>query len=53
VKSCYKEVFRSIESNEELSFETPACEDMSLGADELNRVENNDKKRIVKGRLYV
>jgi hypothetical protein len=41
VRSGYKEVFGRIESSresEESSLETPACRDMSLGAEELNWV---------------
>jgi hypothetical protein len=56
VQNCNKEVFSTRVNNEELGFETPACQDMSLGAEELNRVEsselqlqNNGKKEI---RLY-
>jgi hypothetical protein len=39
VQSGYKEEFRSWQQQqrrEESSFETPACQDMSLGAEELN-----------------
>jgi hypothetical protein len=36
VQSGYKEVFSSIEWSEELSYETPAWQDMSLEAEELN-----------------
>jgi hypothetical protein len=37
VQSVYKEVFRNIEQDgTESSFETPACQNMSLGAEELN-----------------
>jgi hypothetical protein len=35
VKSGYKEAFSHLRKTE-VSFETPACRDMSLGADELN-----------------
>jgi hypothetical protein len=43
----YKEVFRSIKwseesSHDELSFETPACQDTSVGAEELNWVESSE-----------
>jgi hypothetical protein len=37
MQSGYKEVFSSIELS---SFEMPACQDMSLGAEELNSVES-------------
>jgi hypothetical protein len=36
VQSGYKKVFSSIKESEESSCETPACQDMSLGAEELN-----------------
>jgi hypothetical protein len=42
VQSEYKEVFSSIEWSEGLSFGTPACQDMSLGAEELNWVESSE-----------
>jgi hypothetical protein len=39
----YKEVFGSIEqSRVESSFETPACQDMSFGAEDLNLVESSE-----------
>jgi fructosamine-3-kinase len=48
VQSGYKEVFSSTENNRvESSFETPACRDMSLGAEELSwQLQKNGKKGI-------
>jgi hypothetical protein len=42
VQSGYKEVFSSIEGIGESSFETPACRDVSLGAEKLNLVESSE-----------
>jgi hypothetical protein len=39
MQSSYKEVFSSIELS---SFEMPACQDMSLGAEELNSVKSSE-----------
>jgi hypothetical protein len=42
LQSGYKKVFSSTKWNEESSFDTPACQDMSLGAEELNCVESSE-----------
>jgi hypothetical protein len=42
LQSDYKEVFSSIKWSEESCFETPACRDMSLGAEELNWVKSSE-----------
>jgi hypothetical protein len=46
MQSCYKEELNWATQSEESSFEMPACRDMSLGAEELNWVNNNGKKGI-------
>jgi hypothetical protein len=46
VRSGYKEEFNVAAQSEESNFETPACRDKSLGAEELNCVNNTGKKGI-------
>jgi hypothetical protein len=41
VQNGYKEVFSGIKWSEESSFETPAYQDIGLGAEELNWVESS------------
>jgi hypothetical protein len=36
VQSDYKEEFNSAAESKELSFETPACQNIGLGAEEMN-----------------
>jgi hypothetical protein len=43
VQRGYKEEFSWVQSSR---VETPACRNVSMGAEELNWVENNDKKGI-------